>query len=150
MLIIHYNLYFSDFPQRAAHSTFCLHSRTFRLQQTQICDLASSALRLRIPATMCRRGGRDLRCCHTHMNRLQDDMQRWLEHIQVATGRQLPSTSASASPAQQPQPLSSAQGSPEAQQPRPVGETSSGRGASPAEPPPRAKKGGFFSKSRKS
>ncbi|KAI6219065.1 Spectrin beta chain [Aphelenchoides besseyi] len=66
----------------------------------------------------------------------EDDMAKWLTQLQTATGRMVPIAQSSPAP---PQGTST-----------PIQETAELAGQSPPEPPPKAKKGGFFSKSRKS
>lgn len=66
-------------------------------------------------------------------------MQQWLEKLQAATGR-VASSSVQYSPAAPPQSSST---------PVPV-EQEAPQQQSPPEPAPKAKKGGFFSKGRKS
>lgn len=67
-------------------------------------------------------------------SKLQEDMAQWLGRLQAVTGRHVPSVQYSPAP-----PQSSSTPVPAEQSPE-----------QPTEPAPKAKKGGFFSKGRKS
>jgi hypothetical protein len=110
-----------------------MYCPTFGIQQAQECYFIEIAFWIRVFVPMCGRGNL-LTFNIYNFAHFQEDMTQWLGRLQAVTGRHVPTVQYSPAP-----PQSSSTPVPAEQQ-----------SEQPSEPAPKAKKGGFFSKGRKS